>query len=96
MLHSQQLDFRNLKVLRLFVLLVGLVCLGSLILPSRNIDNETKSLLYKSNNAMKIQVHLDLKGAPPKIEFYEPLFKFFGDLKIESVLMEYEDTFPYT
>lgn len=91
MLHAQQLDFRNFKAFRLLAILVGLFCLGTLIIPSRNIENEPNSLLYKSTNNMKIQVHLDLKGAPPKIEFYEPLFQLFGDLKIDSVLVEYED-----
>lgn len=95
MLRAQQLDFRNFKSLRLFAIFVGLICLGTLMLPSRNIDDEPGSLLYKPTNNMKIQVHLDLKGAAPKIEFYEPLFKFFADLKIDSVLLEYEDTFPF-
>ncbi|KAI6234405.1 Beta-N-acetylhexosaminidase [Aphelenchoides fujianensis] len=34
--------------------------------------------------------------APPRIEFYEPMFKLLHSLGVDSILMEYEDTFPYS
>ncbi|XP_034938120.1 hexosaminidase D-like isoform X2 [Chelonus insularis] len=40
-------------------------------------------------------VHLDLKGAPPVMDYYRYLFKVFKDLGATGILIEYEDMFPY-
>ncbi|XP_060521222.1 hexosaminidase D-like [Cylas formicarius] len=40
-------------------------------------------------------VHLDLKGAPPKINFFEKFFPFIKDIGATGILLEWEDTFPY-
>ncbi|XP_049817212.1 hexosaminidase D isoform X2 [Aethina tumida] len=41
-------------------------------------------------------VHLDLKGAPPKISYFEKLFPFIKEIGATGILLEWEDTFPYT
>ena len=41
-------------------------------------------------------VHLDLKGAAPKIDYFEKLFPFLKSLGANGLLLEYEDMFPFT
>jgi hexosaminidase len=40
-------------------------------------------------------VHLDLKGAPPKMSYLLHLLPLFRDLGATGLLVEYEDTYPY-
>ncbi|KAM8890096.1 hexosaminidase D isoform 1-T1 [Synchiropus picturatus] len=40
-------------------------------------------------------VHLDLKGAPPRVEFLHQLIECFSLLGADGLLVEYEDMFPY-
>lgn len=40
-------------------------------------------------------VHLDLKGAPPRVEYLHKLIECFSQLGVNGLLMEYEDMFPY-
>lgn len=57
-----------------------------------NVDSSSRKL--KTFTGEKI-VHIDLKGAPPKISYYEKLFPLLSALGATGLLIEYEDIFPY-
>ncbi|XP_064480153.1 hexosaminidase D-like [Ornithodoros turicata] len=51
--------------------------------------------MNETNDFMHRLVHLDLKGAAFKLQYYEKLFPFLRNIGATGLLIEYEDTFPY-
>uniref|UniRef100_T1IV43 beta-N-acetylhexosaminidase n=1 Tax=Strigamia maritima TaxID=126957 RepID=T1IV43_STRMM len=62
------------------------------LLPDLNVETTTKTPVPILQHVL---VHLDLKGAPPLISYYEQIFPLFSKLKVTGLLIEYEDMFPY-
>ena len=70
---------------------------------TNNLIQKSPSSVYRSQVFPVIEtknlrrfVHLDLKGAAPKLSYYEKLFPYLKQLGANGLLIEYEDMFPFT
>ncbi|XP_068100411.1 hexosaminidase D-like isoform X2 [Hyperolius riggenbachi] len=60
-------------------------------------DTEKNKHAHKDFSKVRMKlVHLDLKGAAPKVSYYEQIFPLFSKLGANGLLIEYEDMFPFT
>jgi len=59
---------------------------------TENIQLQDKSL----NPFKELWVHIDLKGAPPRQEFYAKLFELLKENEVTGVLLEVEDMIEFT
>jgi hypothetical protein len=64
---------------------------NNLNIQSKNQISSTESLLKKLERV----VHIDLKGAPPKPDYFKSFIPFLKENGATGILLEYEDTFPF-
>ncbi|CAF2503660.1 unnamed protein product [Rotaria sp. Silwood2] len=69
------------------------------ILERRDLLQENNSLTSKptkiADRPISVYVHFDLKGAAPKISYFEQLFPLLHKWGANGICMEYEDMFPF-
>ena len=65
-------------------------------IPTLQLTDDKKQKMLPILSKLERLVHIDLKGAPPKPDYFKeflPLIKKYG---ATGVILEYEDMFPYT
>ncbi|KAM4632283.1 hexosaminidase D-like [Discoglossus pictus] len=63
---------------------------------SKSMIKKLKSVSKDFTGVQMKLVHLDLKGAAPKVSYYEQIFPLLSKLGANGILIEYEDMFPYS
>ncbi|CAF0944691.1 unnamed protein product [Rotaria sordida] len=58
-------------------------------------NSSTSELTKIANRPVSVYVHFDLKGAAPKISYFEQLFPLLHKWGANGICMEYEDMFPF-
>jgi hypothetical protein len=58
-------------------------------------SSEQSSSIKIAGRPVALYVHFDLKGAAPKISYFEKLFPLLHKWGVIGICMEYEDMFPF-
>ncbi|KAK3520484.1 hypothetical protein QTP70_024093 [Hemibagrus guttatus] len=66
----------------------------NIIQPKPKVISTVKAPVRLHKGSLRV-VHLDLKGAAPKISYFQELFPLISSLGANGILVEYEDMFPY-
>ena len=59
-------------------------------------DENQFQLVESELKKLERVIHVDLKGAVPKVEYFKDFFKMLKDFGATGILLEYEDVFPFT
>lgn len=58
-------------------------------------DESQYKLIEEQLDKLERIVHVDLKGAVPRVEYFKDFFKMLKDFGATGILLEYEDVFPF-
>ena len=58
-------------------------------------ESSTTGAVKIADKPIKIYVHFDLKGAAPKLSYFQKLFPLLHQWGAHGICIEYEDMFPF-